>query len=203
MQMVSIFSLSLHPIRKLNILTDMKLHTLTLFAGLFIAQVSFAQVDEMGTMTDTTTPVVAPAPVEATQAQSQAELKAQKEQLKAQQKLQKEQEKAVKAEQKAAKEQEKAAKEQQKAAARAKKNQERLSKANSEVSKIEAKITKAKTDLAKEQNKYNLKKAKGALSPQDDAKFKGRILNKEQKINSLNLDLIKAKEKVNKYQMAT
>ena len=183
--MVSIFSLSLHPIRKLNNLTDMKLHTLTLFAGLFVAQVSFAQVDEMGTMTDTTTPVVAPAPVEATQAQSQAELKAQKEQLKAQQKLQKEQEKAVKAE--------------QKAAARAKKNQERLSKANSEVSKIEAKITKAKTDLAKEQNKYNLKKAKGALSPQDDAKFKGRILNKEQKINSLNLDLIKAKEKVNKY----
>ena len=156
----------------------MKLHTLTLFAGLFVAQVSFAQVDEMGTMTDTTTPVVAPAPVEATQAQSQAELKAQKEQ-------------------------EKAAKEQQKAAARAQKNQERLSKANSEVSKIEAKITKAKTDLAKEQNKYNLKKAKGALSPQDDAKFKGRILNKEQKINSLNLDLIKAKEKVNKYQMAT
>ena len=194
--MVSIFSLSLHPIRKLNNLTDMKLHTLTLFAGLFVAQVSFAQVDEMGTMTDTTTPVVAPAPVEATQAQSQAELKAQKEQLKAQQKLQKEQEKSVKAEQKAAKEQ-------QKAAARAKKNQERLSKANSEVSKIEAKITKAKTDLAKEQNKYNLKKAKGALSPQDDAKFKGRILNKEQKINSLNLDLIKAKEKVNKYQMAT
>ena len=194
--MVSIFSLSLHPIRKLNNLTDMKLHTLTLFAGLFVAQVSFAQVDEMGTMTDTTTPVVAPAPVEATQAQSQAELKAQKEQLKAQQKLQKEQEKAVKAEQKAAKEQ-------QKAAARAQKNQERLSKANSEVSKIEAKITKAKTDLAKEQNKYNLKKAKGALSPQDDAKFKGRILNKEQKINSLNLDLIKAKEKVNKYQMAT
>ena len=199
--MVSIFSLSLHPIRKLNNLTDMKLHTLTLFAGLFVAQVSFAQVDEMGTMTDTTTPVVAPAPVEATQAQSQAELKAQKEQLKAQQKLQKEQEKAVKAEQKAAKEQEKAAKEQQKAAARAQKNQERLSKANSEVSKIEAKITKAKTDLAKEQNKYNLKK--GALSPQDDAKFKGRILNKEQKINNLNLDLIKAKEKVNKYQMAT
>ena len=192
MQIVSIFSLSLHPIRKLNNLTDMKLHTLTLFAGLFVAQVSFAQVDEMGTMTDTTTPVVAPAPVEATQAQSQAELKAQKEQ-----------EKAVKAEQKAAKEQEKAAKEQQKAAARAQKNQERLSKANSEVSKIEAKITKAKTDLAKEQNKYNLKKAKGALSPQDDAKFKGRILNKEQKINSLNLDLIKAKEKVNKYQMAT
>ena len=190
--MVSIFSLSLHPIRKLNNLTDMKLHTLSLFAGLFVAQVSFAQVDEMGTMTDTTTPVVAPAPVEATQAQSQAELKAQKEQ-----------EKAVKAEQKAAKEQEKAAKEQQKAAARAQKNQERLSKANSEVSKIEAKITKAKTDLAKEQNKYNLKKAKGALSPQDDAKFKGRILNKEQKINSLNLDLIKAKEKVNKYQMAT
>ena len=181
----------------------MKLHTLTLFAGLFVAQVSFAQVDEMGTMTDTTTPVVAPAPVEATQAQSQAELKAQKEQLKAQQKLQKEQEKAVKAEQKAAKEQEKAAKEQQKAAARAQKNQQRLSKANSEVSKIEAKITKAQTDLAKEQNKYNLKKAKGALSPQDDAKFKGRILNKEQKINSLNLDLIKAKEKVNKYQMAT
>ena len=191
MQMVSIFSLSLHPIRKLNNLTDMKLHTLTLFAGLFVAQVSFAQVDEMGTMTDTTTPVVAPAPVEATQAQSQAELKAQKEQLKAQQKLQKEQEKSVKA-------QEKAAKEQQKAAARAKKNQERLSKANSEVSKIEAKITKAKTDLAKEQNKYNLKKAKGALSPQDDAKFKGRILNKEQKINSLNLELIKDKEKVNK-----
>ena len=189
MQIVSIFFLPLHPIRKLNNLTDMKLHTLTLFAGLFVAQVSFAQVDEMGTMTDTTTPVVAPAPVEATQAQSQAELKAQKEQLKAQQKLQKEQEKAVKAE--------------QKAAARAQKNQERLSKANSEVSKIEAKITKAKTDLAKEQNKYNLKKAKGALSPQDDAKFKGRILNKEQKINSLNLDLIKAKEKVNKYQMAT
>ncbi|MFC2271170.1 MAG: hypothetical protein ACFNJN_02560, partial [Capnocytophaga ochracea] len=112
MQIVSIFFLPLHPIRKLNNLTDMKLHTLTLFAGLFVAQVSFAQVDEMGTMTDTTTPVVAPAPVEATQAQSQAELKAQKEQLKAQQKLQKEQEKAVKAEQKAAKEQEKAAKEQ-------------------------------------------------------------------------------------------
>ncbi|EPD98020.1 hypothetical protein [Capnocytophaga sp. oral taxon 336] len=196
MQMVSIFSLSLHPIRKLNNLTDMKLHTLTLFAGLFVAQVSFAQVDEMGTMTDTTTPVVAPAPVEATQVQT-------KEELKAQQNLQKEQEKALKAEQKATKEQEKAAKEQQKAAARAQKNQERLSKANSEVSKIEAKITKAKTDLAKEQNKYNLKKAKGALSPQDDAKFKGRILNKEQKINSLNLDLIKAKEKVNKYQMAT
>ena len=195
MQMVSIFSLSLHPIRKLNNLTDMKLHTLTLFAGLFVAQVSFAQVDEMGTMTDTTTPVVAPAP-EATQVQT-------KEELKAQQNLQKEQEKALKAEQKATKEQEKAAKEQQKAAARAQKNQQRLSKANSEVSKIEAKITKAQTDLAKEQNKYNLKKAKGALSPQDDAKFKGRILNKEQKINSLNLDLIKAKEKVNKYQMAT
>ncbi|EFS97306.1 hypothetical protein HMPREF1977_1289 [Capnocytophaga ochracea F0287] len=196
MQMVSIFSLSLHPIRKLNNLTDMKLHTLTLFAGLFVAQVSFAQVDEMGTMTDTTTQVVAPAPVEATQVQT-------KEELKTQQKLQKEQEKALKAEQKATKEQEKAAKEQQKAAARAQKNQQRLSKANSEVSKIEAKITKAQTDLAKEQNKYNLKKAKGALSPQDDAKFKGRILNKEQKINSLNLDLIKAKEKVNKYQMAT
>lgn len=196
MQIVSIFFLPLHPIRKLNNLTDMKLHTLTLFAGLFVAQVSFAQVDEMGTMTDTTTPVVAPAPVEATQVQT-------KEELKAQQNLQKEQEKALKAEQKATKEQEKAAKEQQKAAARAQKNQQRLSKANSEVSKIEAKITKAQTDLAKEQNKYNLKKAKGALSPQDDAKFKGRILNKEQKINSLNLDLIKAKEKVNKYQMAT
>ena len=196
MQIVSIFFLPLHPIRKLNNLTDMKLHTLTLFAGLFVAQVSFAQVDEMGTMTDTTTPVVAPAPVEGTQVQT-------KEELKAQQNLQKEQEKALKAEQKATKEQEKAAKEQQKAAARAQKNQQRLSKANSEVSKIEAKITKAQTDLAKEQNKYNLKKAKGALSPQDDAKFKGRILNKEQKINSLNLDLIKAKEKVNKYQMAT
>ena len=75
--MVSIFSLSLHPIRKLNNLTDMKLHTLTLFAGLFVAQVSFAQVDEMGTMTDTTTPVVAPAPVEATQVQTKEELKAQ------------------------------------------------------------------------------------------------------------------------------
>lgn len=180
----------------------MKLRTITLFAGLLVAQVSLAQVDEMGTMTDTTVPVV----TTVDQTTSEAELKAQKEQLKAQQKLQKEQEKALKAEQKAAKEAEKAqkerekiAKEQAKAEARAKKNQERLVKAKSEVSKVEAKITKAKTDLAKEENKYNSKKAKGALSPQDDAKWKGKILNKQQKINDLNLDLIKAKEKVNKY----
>jgi len=76
-----------------------------------------------------------------------------------------------------------------------------LAQAKSGVSKVEAKITKAKTDLAKEENKYNMKKAKGALSPQDDAKWKGKILNKQQKINQLNLELLKAQEKVNKYSM--
>ena len=76
-----------------------------------------------------------------------------------------------------------------------------MSKANSQVAKVEAKIAKAKTDLAKEQNKFDMKKAKGALSPQDEAKFKGKLLKKQQKINSLGLDLIKAKERVNKYSM--
>ena len=81
------------------------------------------------------------------------------------------------------------------------KRKEQLSKANSEVSKVEAKIAKAKADLAKEQSKFDMKKAKGTLSPQDEAKFKGKLLKKQQKINSLGLDLIKAKERVNKYSM--
>ena len=168
----------------------MKLRTITLFAGLLVAQVSLAQVDEMGTMTDTTIPVV----TNVEQTTSEADLKTQKEQLKAQQKLQKEQEKALKAEEKAAKEKEKAEKE-------AQKKKENLNKANSEVAKVETKIAKAKTDLAKEQSKFDMKKAKGTLSPQDEAKLKGKLLDKQQKINSLGLDLIKAKEKVNKYSM--
>ena len=76
-----------------------------------------------------------------------------------------------------------------------------MSKANREVSKVETKIAKAKADLAKEQSKFDMKKAKGTLSPQDEAKLKGKLLDKQQKINSLGLDLIKAKEKVNKYSM--
>ena len=64
---------------------------------------------------------------------------------------------------------------------------------------MEAKIAKAKGDLAKEQSKFDIKKAKGSLSPKDEAKLKGKLLNKQQKINSLGIDLIKAKEKVNKY----
>ena len=60
----------------------MKLRTITLFAGLLVAQVSLAQVDEMGTMTDTTIPVV----TNVEQTTSEADLKTQKEQLKAQQK---------------------------------------------------------------------------------------------------------------------
>ena len=161
----------------------MKLRTITLFAGLLVAQVSLAQVDEMGTMTDTTIPVV----TNVEQTTSEADLKTQKEQLKAQQKLQKEQEKAEKAKAKAEKE--------------AQKKKENLNKANSEVAKVETKIAKAKTDLAKEQSKFDMKKAKGTLSPQDEAKLKGKLLDKQQKINSLGLDLIKAKEKVNKYSM--
>ena len=168
----------------------MKLRTITLFAGLLVAQVSLAQVDEMGTMTDTTIPVV----TNVEQTTSEADLKTQKEQLKAQQKLQKEQEKAIKAEERAAKEKAKAEK-------AAQKKKENLSKANREVSKVETKIAKAKADLAKEQSKFDMKKAKGTLSPQDEAKLKGKLLDKQQKINSLGLDLIKAKEKVNKYSM--
>ena len=170
----------------------MKLRTITLFAGLFVAQVSLAQVEEVGSVIDTT--ITAPVITTVDQAASEAELKAQKEQLKAQQKLQKEQEKALRAEEKAAKEKAKAEKE-------AQKKKENLSKANSEVSKVETKIAKAKADLAKEQSKFDIKKAKGTLSPQDEAKLKGKLLNKQQKINSLGLDLIKAKEKVNKYSM--
>lgn len=170
----------------------MKLRTITLFAGLFVAQVSLAQVEEVGSVIDTT--ITAPVITTVEQATSEAELKTQKEQLKAEQKLQKEQEKAIKAEEKAAKEKAKAEKQ-------AQKKKQQLSKANSEVAKVEAKITKAKNDLAKEQNKFDMKKAKGALSPQDEAKFKGKLLKKQQKINSLGLDLIKAKERVNKYSM--
>ena len=188
----------------------MKLRTITLFAGLFVAQVSLAQVEEVGSVIDTT--ITAPVITTVDQAASEAELKAQKEQLKAQQKLQKEQEKALRAEEKAAKEkakaekkakkeQEKAEKAKAKAEKEAQKKKRQLSKANSEVAKVEAKIVKAKTDLAKEQNKFDMKKAKGALSPQDEAKFKGKLLEKQQKINSLGLDLIKAKERVNKYSM--
>ena len=170
----------------------MKLRTITLFAGLFVAQVSLAQVEEVGSVIDTT--ITAPVITTVEQATSEAELKAQKEQLKAQQKLQKEQEKAIKAEERAAKEKAKAEK-------AAQKKKENLSKANSEVSKVETKIAKAKADLAKEQSKFDMKKAKGTLSPQDEAKLKGKLLDKQQKINSLGLDLIKAKEKVNKYSM--
>ena len=170
----------------------MKLRTITLFAGLFVAQVSLAQVEEVGSVIDTT--ITAPVITTVDQAASEAELKAQKEQLKAQQKLQKEQEKALRAEEKAAKEKAKAEK-------AAQKKKENLSKANSEVSKVETKIAKAKADLAKEQSKFDMKKAKGTLSPQDEAKLKGKLLDKQQKINSLGLDLIKAKEKVNKYSM--
>nr|WP_314288216.1 hypothetical protein [uncultured Capnocytophaga sp.] len=197
----------------------MKLRNIVLFSGLLIAQVSFAQVEEVGTMTDTTVPVVENPIVAPTEVQSEAELKNQKELLKAQQREQKAQEKALKAEEKAAKEkakaekeaqkaqekakkaEEKAAKEKAKAEKEAQKKKERLSKANSEVAKVEAKIAKAKTDLAKEQSKFDIKKAKGTLSPQDEAKLKSKLLNKQQKINSLGLDLIKAKEKVNKYSM--
>ena len=136
----------------------MKLRTITLFAGLFVAQVSLAQVEEVGSVIDTT--ITAPVITTVEQATSEAELKTQKEQLKAQQKLQKEQEKAIKAE-----------------------------------------IAKAKADLAKDQSNFDMKKAKGTLSPQDEAKLKGKLLDKQQKINSLGLDLIKAKEKVNKYSM--
>ena len=170
----------------------MKLRTITLFAGLFVAQVSLAQVEEVGSVIDTT--ITAPVITTVEQATSEAELKTQKEQLKAQQKLQKEQEKAIKAEERAAKEKAKAEKE-------AQKKKENLSKANREVSKVETKIAKAKADLAKEQSKFDMKKAKGTLSPQDEAKLKGKLLDKQQKINSLGLDLIKAKEKVNKYSM--
>ena len=170
----------------------MKLRTITLFAGLFVAQVSLAQVEEVGSVIDTT--ITAPVITTVEQATSEAELKAQKEQLKAQQKLQKEQEKAIKAEERAAKEKAKAEK-------AAQKKKENLSKANSEVSKVETKIAKAKADLAKEQSKFDMKKAKGTLSPQDEAKLKGKLLDKQQKINSLGLDLIKAKEKLNKYSM--
>mgnify|MGYP006972113839 CR=1 FL=1 len=170
----------------------MKLRTITLFAGLFVAQVSLAQVEEVGSVIDTT--ITAPVITTVEQATSEAELKTQKEQLKAQQKLQKEQEKAIKAEERAAKEKAKAEK-------AAQKKKENLSKANREVSKVETKIAKAKADLAKEQSKFDMKKAKGTLSPQDEAKLKGKLLDKQQKINSLGLDLIKAKEKVNKYSM--
>ena len=170
----------------------MKLRTITLFAGLFVAQVSLAQVEEVGSVIDTT--ITAPVITTVEQATSEAELKAQKEQLKAQQKLQKEQEKALRAEERAAKEKAKAEK-------AAQKKKENLSKANREVSKVETKIAKAKADLAKEQSKFDMKKAKGTLSPQDEAKLKGKLLDKQQKINSLGLDLIKAKEKVNKYSM--
>lgn len=170
----------------------MKLRTITLFAGLFVAQVSLAQVEEVGSVIDTT--ITAPVITTVEQATSEAELKTQKEQLKAQQKLQKEQEKAIKAEERAAKEKAKAEK-------AAQKKKENLSKANREVSKVETKIAKAKADLAKEQSKFDIKKAKGTLSPQDEAKLKGKLLDKQQKINSLGLDLIKAKEKVNKYSM--
>ena len=84
----------------------MKLRTITLFAGLFVAQVSLAQVEEVGSVIDTT--ITAPVITTVEQATSEAELKTQKEQLKAQQKLQKEQEKAIKAEERAAKEKAKA-----------------------------------------------------------------------------------------------
>jgi len=80
----------------------MKLKNIALFAGLLIAQVSLAQVDETGTVTGTTSTTTIVTPV-LDNISSEAELKAQKEQLKAEQKLQKEQEKAIKAEEKAAK----------------------------------------------------------------------------------------------------
>ena len=192
----------------------MKLHLITFIAAAFAAQFATAQV-ETGTLTDTTAPII----TEATQAQQEAALKAEKERLKAEQQLQKEQEKALKAQEKAAKEkakaekaarkaeekarkeQERAAKEKAKAEKVAQKNRERLAKANSQVSKVEAKITKAKNDLAQEENKFNIKKAKGALSPQDEAKLKGKILKRQQKINDLQLDLVKAKERVTKYSL--
>jgi len=59
----------------------MKLRTITLFAGLLVAQVSLAQVEEVGSVIDTTTTVPVITTVE--QATSEAELKTQKEQLKA------------------------------------------------------------------------------------------------------------------------
>ena len=191
----------------------MKLQTLiAVFAGLLIAQVSFAQ--EVGTTTDTTTvptPVdVKPEAVMPTEntAQTEATLEAQKKSLeaqekaqKAQEKLAKEQAKAQKEQEKLAKEQAKAQKEQEKLAKEQAKKQERLSKANQEVSKLEAKIAKAQTALAKEQNNLTIKKAKGKLSPQDEAKLNGEILDRKQDINDLNFKLLKAKEKVNKYSI--
>ena len=185
----------------------MKLHAITFAAALFAAHLATAQVEQpmVGTVTDTVSSTVILGSDMATQAQQEAALKAEKAQLKDQEKDLKAQEKAIKEkakqEEAAKKAEEKAAKEKAKAEKQAQKKKQQLSKANSEVAKVEAKITKAKNDLAKEQNKFDMKKAKGALSPQDEAKFKGKLLKKQQKINSLGLDLIKAKERVNKYSM--
>ena len=180
----------------------MKLHAITFAAALFAAHLATAQVEQpmVGTVTDTVSSTVILGSDVATQAQQEAALKAEKEQLKAQQQAQKEQEKALKAEEKALKEKAKAEEKAKKEAEKAKKAEEKAKK-EQEKAKVEAKITKAKNDLAKEQNKFDMKKAKGALSPQDEAKFKGKLLKKQQKINSLGLDLIKAKERVNKYSM--
>lgn len=179
----------------------MKMKFYTFVIGLFLMQISFAQ--ETTTVKDTLNPVL---PVTKTE----AELKAEKEKLKAEQKAQKEKEKALKAEEKAKKQaekaeqqakkaEEKARKAEEKAKKTAQKNKQNLAKAKQEVLKIETQIKKKENELAREQNKYNMKVAKGSLSPNDEAKYKGKILKKQQDINNLQLKLIKAQGKVNKY----
>lgn len=52
--------------------------------------------------------------------------------------------------------------------------------------------------MKKEQNNYEKKKLKGKLSPEDDIKYREKLLKKENKVNKLELDLEKDKKNLNK-----
>ncbi|MDO5608909.1 MAG: hypothetical protein Q4G08_10690, partial [Capnocytophaga sp.] len=95
--------------------------------------------------------------------------------------------------------QEKAQKTQEKAAKEKQKNAERLAKAQKNVMSIQTQISKQETEIANETNKFNMNKVKGKLSPNDEVKYKQRILKKEEALNKLNAKLNKAKSDITKY----
>lgn len=125
-------------------------------------------------------------------------LKAEKEYEKNQQK---ELEKAEKEAKKAEKEQKEAAKKQKEAEKElknAEKEREKIDNATKDVARTESNLKKAKADLNDEKKKYEKKKLKGKLSPEDDIKYREKLLKKENKINKLGLELEKDRKKVSK-----
>nr|WP_100342908.1 hypothetical protein [Capnocytophaga canimorsus] len=60
---------------------------------------------------------------------------------------------------------------------------------------MRTKIADKQSEIAKEKNKFEMKKMKGKLSPNDEIKYKERILKKEQQLNKLNTELFKLENK--------